>query len=587
MAASERTPLLPSSRPSGPLHSAEPSFTLHAQSTFLLDHFNSFATSTTASAFTSPSALAQPYTPSTSHANLAVHLYALHLLEPKALTPSSSIRAQLAHSEVIGRVRTSLYDAIEEMLDSGLDVSRPEEGTAEREEEEEGEEDLHEILWDRWAVDETGKKWASALDLMLPPYTPSSTTSPLLSHPVIRHILDRTWTRGAVPSHAHDPGSQSCATRFKAGLQHAVTPRWLHAAHFTSFVILFGSTLAIAISPQHWVTPYDPEESRHRPTIIEIIWMIWAGSDLLHTIQYPTTTLRRLLLVPTHLAFIFSFFPSFELSFTLLTVSIPTLTFLLVLPDPPSLPILIKPLLPLSILLRRILYRSLRTAGLLMPLVLVLLGIFSWSMNGDIFRGFDVTSQLDEDATSILWNVDRYPSSDRIPCRPVGGTEAGPVEVGIAPFETRLMLFLTLTLSLVFSIILTAARAISPPRERWDAEGERRWRGAVKEGDDWEREYGVVVGRKTRRAWAIAVRSYVWKSDRLVGSSDAEGRRSDESENGSGAERPSNGYVGIAPDGRSRCESYRLSVPLPLNILQVPYDVYQGLTRAIRWVSNR
>ncbi|WWD20694.1 hypothetical protein CI109_105170 [Kwoniella shandongensis] len=566
MAASERTPLLSSSRPSPsytPTQTTRSPFTLVSQSNLLLNQYRS----SLPPGSSSPSPRQETYDSPVREANLAIHLYALYLLnsDSRGNGPSPSIRSLLAHAANAGQVRAALCDAIEEMLDSGL-------GTHE-EHEADGEEELSEILWTRWAVDDTdtGSKYASAMDLMLPPFVPSSTTSPFLSHPVIRHVLDTTWKSGIRSARHHDPSHISFVLRLRNAIPRVATPSRLHLAHMVSFLVLVGLTLGIAISPTGGLlTPYDYDDGRRRNiSAVEIVWMICAGSSLLHTLQYDTTPLRCVLLFPTHLTFLVALFPSIhERSHTLLTLSIPTLTFLLVLPGPPSLPTFFKPLLPLSILLRRILYRSIRTAGLLMPLVVVLFGIFSWSMNGDIFRGFFVFSSVQQDYTAYGRSSLNVRQNDII------DSLADPIEVGVAPFQTRLMLFFTLTLLFTFSIILTAARAISNPRERWDSNDEKRWRGAVKESDEWEREYGLVVGREARRAWATSVRNYVWASV----SKAREGNGAEE--DGSRGEAAVNGVVDV--DSHQTTRSYELLLPPPLNLISLPYDIYQTVVYLIR-----
>ena len=59
------------------------------------------------------------------------------------------------------------------------------------------------------------------MDLLLPPYVPWSGTSPFLSHPLVRHVLERAWYQG-VP---RDPPVQaSTLLRIKSTLEAEMTP---------------------------------------------------------------------------------------------------------------------------------------------------------------------------------------------------------------------------------------------------------------------------------------------------------------------------------------------------------------------------
>jgi hypothetical protein len=184
-----------------------------------------------------------------------------------------------------------------------------------------------------------------------------------------------------------------------------------------------------------------------------------------------------------------------QLAYTLITLSIPFLTILLISPYSPSLPPLHPTLIPLSRLLLHTLHKFTYAAGIFLPLILILFGVFAYSMNGDIFRGLDVNTWL------------------ALP------------EVGVAPFEARVWVFITMTLLIVFSIILGCARVNLVGGEK---EG-KRWKGGVKAGDDWEVEYGVLVGRMARRDYDMAVRRYAGmrytEPEASAGGRDAGGRR--------------------------------------------------------------
>ncbi|WVF67954.1 hypothetical protein IAT40_002716 [Kwoniella sp. CBS 6097] len=464
--------------------------------------------------------------PDASDCNLAVYLYALCLLHPRRSSSSSanssqnSVRSRLLQDGADRRIRDVIYERAEKLLDS-FEEAEVELGIDQEDER------LRRVFWGRWNLTTRRPRqarWANAVDLMLPPFTNRSRPSPFLSHPVVRHILDHAWSHGVVPSElasedADEPKSYLNRTILRLSRQ--VTPQRLHVLHLISFLVMYELTLSIALDPRNWITPYTTDRPVGRSgrslAVKEVIWVIWALSDLIHSAQrhHPPALIQRLLHLPLHLAVIVALIPLLNhLAYPLLNISIPPVTFLLVLPHPPSIPILFKGLIPLSVLLQRILNRSVRTAGLLMPLVLLLFVIFGWSMNGDVFRGLWTTPESPLSASTAS-------STIRIRCVSVSVPLAAaelhatatdePFEEGISPFPARVSLFLTLSLLFVFSIILTAARAIMAPKDRWDdpTSGARRWKGGVMDGDYWEKEYGLTVGRQARGAWAEAVRTYV------------------------------------------------------------------------------
>nr|XP_019051129.1 hypothetical protein I302_01578 [Kwoniella bestiolae CBS 10118]OCF30059.1 hypothetical protein I302_01578 [Kwoniella bestiolae CBS 10118] len=452
---SERTPLLPThtnaeAGPSRPV----PQATLNTEANILISHLKS------------PSTVS--YAPLNLQIDLAVHLYALHLLDPKRYKSHVSIRARISDSELGRKLREAINDRIEDLLDGHCNLAES------VDEDEDGDGEMQGIFWRRWRVNEDNDRAVNVIDLLLPPFAPSSHPSPFQSHPLVRHILELTWNRGVYIQDVHP---QTRLSRLQRRIAEIATPS---------------------------ISPYDPSSENPRWSRREVWWVLWAGSDLIHSIQYPIPTIRRVLLLPLHLSFLLSLFPSYgQLSYTLLLLSIPTMTFSLVLPNTPSIPILLPSLLPLSILLKRILVRSVRSAGLLMPLVLGLFVLFSWSMNGDIFRGFYQT--LSSRTITVL-----YTTANTKIYTPLQTQVAEPIEEGISPFAARLTIFITLSLLLVFSMLLTASRAIMTPRERWDREDERRWKGAVKEGDNWEKEFGVRVAGEAREGFCEGVKRYTW-----------------------------------------------------------------------------
>ena len=323
---------------------------------------------------------------------------------------------------------------------------------------------------------------------------------------------------------------------------HPQSIRWLirasrlHLLHLASFLVLFGLTIALAIRPPAWVFPYTLEDETGPFSATEIVWAIWTAASWIEvrlysfghthaytskTLQRPAPLIRRLLLLPTHLALLLLLLPlAPPTSYSLLAISIPTLTTLLL----------------------SMLNRCLRSAALLMPLVLALFLLFAWSMNGDIFRGLSLSA---------------------LPTSPP------PIEITIAPFEARLWIFITVVLLLVFSATLTVFRAIMPVREGWDDDQARRWKGAVKEGDEWEKEYGVTVASLARRRYAMAVRN-------LVGSLPSPVRTAygDEDTEGAGRQtRKPGSEVSTIRKGSG------IAMVVPFNLLCLPLEIARGVAR--------
>ncbi|OCF45701.1 hypothetical protein I317_00604 [Kwoniella heveanensis CBS 569] len=452
-----------------------------------------------------------------SGTDLATHLYALYLLQPRRSRSTSSTTA--INSNSIGRkllkegadrkIRDIIYEKVERSLDS-FEAAEDELGV------EEEDERLRRVFWGRRRIDIADReRWVSAIDLLLPPYILRSRPSPFLSHPVVRHMLDHAWSQGTNSPYEVGEEPKSYISRLRFSMARQVTPFRLHALHLISYLVLYSLTLLIALSPGSWITTYTSDNrvngNRSPIALKEVLWIIWAISNAIHSLQgsYPLPLIQRFFLLPAHLAALFALIsPLRHLAYPFVNISIPSLAFLLVLPHPPSVSILIKGLIPLSVLLQRILNRSIRTAGLLMPLVLVLFVIFGWSMNGDVFRGFWALPTL---AASSWWTINQNDVAVHRVWPLTITTVDEPIEEGISPFPARVSLFSTLSLLFLFSIILTAARAIMTPKDRWDEPktGARRWKGGVIDGDDWEREYGLIVGRQARGARAEAVRRYV------------------------------------------------------------------------------
>jgi hypothetical protein len=200
---------------------------------------------------------------------------------------------------------------------------------------------------------------------------------------------------------------------------------------------------------------------------------------------------RTILLIPTVLAPLMAYLDSSS-AFSCLALSIFPLTILLILPLSPSLVFVSADIVPLSTLLHHILARGLRSAGLILPLALLVFGIFAWSLNGDIFRGFDLDPQF-LDSTKGSFSAARQGVLAGMPDEP-------PVEPGIAPFETRLWLFVTCSFLFLLSITLTLVRILAPTYPSTPP-------------DPWAEEYGPAVAHAARERWAIAVRDGVVRKE--------------------------------------------------------------------------
>lgn len=209
----------------GAVEANRPSFSLHDRSTSLLVWAKDFVSKTPPG--TVP--LRQPDRRDPS-AELVTSLYASYLL---SLPPPSglSIRAALSNTVIGRKVQAYLYDAIEDMLDAGGSIfsdgiDHGEEGEAEW------------MIWKLWPIrhdpeeevcgthrlssfDRATLRAFTVLDLLLPPYVPWSRSSPFLSHPLIRHIIEHTWVHG-VPRPQEGPESTSSRLRYR--LKNSITP---------------------------------------------------------------------------------------------------------------------------------------------------------------------------------------------------------------------------------------------------------------------------------------------------------------------------------------------------------------------------
>lgn len=210
----------------------------------------------------------------------------------------------------------------------------------------------------------------------------------------------------------------------------------------------------------------------------------------------------RWLPIPSILAACLALFPSARAyTYPTLLLSIPCLTISLIRPSPPSIAYLSPSLIPYSTRLFESLRRSVRGWALVIPLLLVLFGCFSLSMNGDLSRGFFVLA---------------FTSSQP------------PAEPGVAPFEARVIICLTLVMLVYLALVLSLSSSGASPRERYRA-------GA------WEKEHGERIARLARQAW---IRGSRW----LAGDTSTQGH------------------------GESR-GSDPPALPIPLNLVLVPFDI--------------
>ncbi|RSH85261.1 hypothetical protein EHS25_005068 [Saitozyma podzolica] len=536
-------------------------------------------------------------------AELAVHLYALYLVSSIDVRSSGGgIRSQLVLATVNARSRDALCDAIEEILDGEQRVVEDEETSADEtalDRTEQGE--VERMLWGQWDVDGSGKM-ACAVDLLLPGYIKRS--SPFLSHPLVRHALHTAWYRGVHLDAATATGTGvatggGLATAHLSSIRRAITPARLHFLYLTSLSIVFGLTLSIALHPGRWITPYalDPQDPTPPANVspVEVIYLIYAFSWIADLVLHPSSGLTTILSLPT-ISSLLSLPCSRTTSFNSTVLSIPALTTLLVLPLSPSVPLVYPTgsLMPLSTLLLSTMNRSLRPLALLLPIVILLFIAFSWSMNGDIFRAFLVFPTI-----STLSNISNmFPTptptfapehSQRSPLLPMphilAQSSPPPSEYGVAPFQSRLSLFITLILLLLYALTLGIARSFTPSFPTSD--GAHRWRGRSLEDDEWEAEYGPVLARRARRRFAEALRRYlvvepessIHATDSLIHAEIERGAT--EIENGTDVVEGVEGVEARRVRLPNRRERKSILVVPPFNVLCLPLDLLLTMSRAL------
>lgn len=271
----------------------------------------------------------------------------------------------------------------------------------------------------------------------------------------------------------------------------------------------------MAIRPKGWISPLE-DDQRLGISVVEALYAVLAISSFINVRPKPaparalkplntqtlSTPLSALFLLPSLLIpLVMLVDPSS--AFSLLAFSLLPLTLLLVLPTPPCLAFLRpEPLLPLSSLLLDILSRGIRSAGLILPLALLVFAVFSWSLNGDIFRGFFVRPSF-----LITPRDSTEGSTHTMADSPVN------VEVGIAPYETRLWIFITLLTLLLLSACLTIVRLVTPPRDiapmsrhtrgcRRTSDPHEMPPGGWTDMDPWTVTYGPTLALASRQRWA-------------------------------------------------------------------------------------
>ncbi|KAL1410057.1 hypothetical protein Q8F55_004059 [Vanrija albida] len=413
---------------------------------------------------------------------LASALYALHVVERHDRARGSA-RAAASRASATARQRAALRDHALAVLDQALHGEQPDENK-------DDDEDVLDLNFG--LIIEPGN-WTTVAALLSHHTTPGA----VLAHPLIRAALPRAWSR---PRRTTGRG-------LRVILQNAVTPARAHVLELVASLVFVALTLVTALVPDVDVRP-----DTSGPTTI--VWSVWAWASFLasifdtaHNRRGPSSSSRIVLLLPAQLAGILHPIPFTEgIAVALRTLAIPFSTLAVVLPAAPALPLLFPArLLPLATILAGILARGARAAALLIPLAAGLWALFAYALNGDVWR-----------AGSVSVNVTTGPG--------------GPVEVGVAPFETRVALFITLVLVIGLSAGLSILRALAPSNELHDG--------------TWEAEYGPDIGHASRRALAAAVARYL---------------------------PPSRDSAPPAPP-----------LPIPFNLLMVPLDVAAGVWRVIR-----
>lgn len=244
-----------------------------------------------------------------------------------------------------------------------------------------------------------------------------------------------------------------------------------------------------------------------------------------------------------------------SVKYNLLCASVPFLTLSLIFPLSASFPLLLhrprSSIMPLSALLVHLLSTSMRIIGIMFPLLFVLFALFAWTMNGDLGRaGLVATGESTGNISTT--------KADPVPTEP-----------GMAPFQARLSIFLTLCLVLFCALRLSMARTSASPGSYAGYGETKRWRGALGPDDDWEREYGLRVGRTARAYLLHATRILLPPIIPDIDAAPSAGQPRDEE-------------IAAAPDRPAEAsqvlpKSVEFPIVVPLNALSLVVDCLIGI----------
>ncbi|BEI89258.1 uncharacterized protein CcaverHIS019_0206200 [Cutaneotrichosporon cavernicola] len=439
-------------------------------------------------------------------------LYALHIVERHDRARGSARAAAFRASESV-RTRAALRDHALACLDAALEyVSAPGDELKD-------EDDDDVLLISRPLP--VNERYTTIAALLSHHTTPGA----VIAHPLIRAALPRAWSRSR--------RSQSAPIRtVRALLDHAITPARAHVFELASHLVFIALTLVTALVP-------DIDVGGDTSEATTIVWIVWSWAFLMHILvdainrrRGPSSTAHLFLMLPACVSgVLMPGMPGMsrkttQLGTLLRCISIPCSALAIVTPSGPSLPFLFPSrLLPLSIMLAGILARGAKAAALLVPLAGGLWALYAYALNGNVWRaGPNAVPSAIEMASTASEAVRGFMKRD------LSAQGGGPIEVGAAPFETRVALLVTLVLVIILSGALSILRAMAPSNELHDG--------------TWEAEYGAAIGHASRRALAAGVARY------LPPSSDS-----------------------IPPP---------VPLPIPLNILVLPFDALAGAFRILR-----
>jgi hypothetical protein len=326
--------------------------------------------------------------------------------------------------------------------------------------------------------------------------------------------------------------------------------RGANILHFVSLIILWTLTILIALQPDRSRT-FEPSING-----LEIGWIIFAFGHVVQALQHPLSTAKTIALLPTVVALLtYPFSSCRPYTSTFQQLSIPFLTVSILLPTPASLPSLFPSLLPTSVRLFGIVKAGFSGWLLICPILLLFFGLLSFSLNGDIYRGFFVDPSP---FSHVHLNVNTN-HLDR--------STTEPAEDGVAPYETRVAIFGTIILLLYFAICLSIA---GMARAR---HGERRLPSARGGSIDWENRHGAELARRSRAKLVIGIRWLMGDLGRDT-IQDRAGMRDAEI----GPTESDDVVLRPKPDSVSP------PVPVPLNLLLLPLDMAIIVSRLAAWM---